>query len=285
MSLDYNQSTSAWGKCMQNAITKPYNWREKRNNRRPSGFGRASRHQTLASTPVPFARYLSRLHAPACWDLFDVITRQIPLMQSCFNEPWLISSTQHHPLLPWQPSASPLLGKPKGFIRDQSSKLLSPDPHRDSRWHAQSCGCAWETKSEIRPSGDQTSFCARLCARKCTCRWSRVIHSELWMTPTVWKYTSHLATEPLVALHAHTGFYWDSRFTIPNFLTSKLNEGMNNYSKQIIKKKREGMERNGKTRTEMKRKEMKKEEGTEEERTKRNKKEGGEENKGGKICI
>jgi len=28
---------------------------------------------------------------------------------------------------------------------------------------------------------------------------------------------------------------------------------MNNYNKQIIKKKREGMEKNGKTRTEMKR--------------------------------
>lgn len=88
---------------------------------------------TKLSLPHLFPLRAIYLHAPAFWDLFDVITWQIPLMQSGFKEPWLLISTQHHPLLPWQPSASPLLGKPKGFIRfirDHSSKLLSSDPHR-----------------------------------------------------------------------------------------------------------------------------------------------------------
>lgn len=114
--------------CM-NAIERHQNRREKRNSSKHSGFWRASyQHQTLASTPAPVSALSIHMHLLA-WTYSMSSTQRILSTQSGFKQPWLPLNIT---LLPWQRSASPLLGKPKGFlrcIRDHSSKLRSSDPH------------------------------------------------------------------------------------------------------------------------------------------------------------
>jgi len=131
-----------------------------------SCFWRASQHQTLASTPALFARYLStctcslgpiRCHLSqipyAKWvqrtmtALFHSTSpTSPPLTVTAVSLASPREAEGIHPLYPWSVVKAPQFGP-------------------TSRWHEQSWGCAWETKSEIRPSGDQISFCARLCAR------------------------------------------------------------------------------------------------------------------------
>lgn len=159
-----------------NAIVRHQNWREKRNNSRHSGFWRASyQHQTLASTPAPCARYLStctcspghiRCHHSA----------------NSFNAKWVqttLTSTQHHPLTMTAVSlASPR--EAEGIPPLYPSKLRSSDPHRGG------------TRSRVDARGRPKArsdlpvvirVFSQNCVRKRTCRWSRGVHSELWMTP------------------------------------------------------------------------------------------------------
>lgn len=127
----------------------------------------------LSRPHLPRARAIYP-HAPARLDIFDVITQQILSMQSGFKQPRLPLNIT---LLPWQRSASPLLGKPKGFLRDHSSKLRSSDPHRG--------GTRSRVDARGRPKARWWSeFFPQNCARKRTCRWCRGVHSELWMTPS-----------------------------------------------------------------------------------------------------
>lgn len=152
-------------------------------------------------------------------------------MQSGFKEPWPLSSTQHpqhQPLLPWQPSASPLLGKPKGFIRFiryHSSKLLSSDPHRGGTRSRVDARGRQKRDPEIQTFRWSDEFLRKtVCAQMHV----QVIPSDSqWVVndpPTHYGALNGLVIHTfddssLSCLYTHyfrSGFsYWDSRFTIP----------------------------------------------------------------------
>jgi len=93
--MDYKQSTSEWGICMRNVTARHRHWREKRINARHSLSGA----RLISSLPN------SRVHTCPLYAPFihmHLLARRHsmssnPLMQSGFKQPWLISSTQHHP--------------------------------------------------------------------------------------------------------------------------------------------------------------------------------------------
>lgn len=138
-----------------NAIARHQNWREKRNNSTHSAFWRASyQHQTLASTLAPCARYLS-----TCTCSLGHI--RCHHSANSFHAKWVQTtptSTQHHTLTMTAVSlASPREAEgipPWSFVK-------APQFGPTSRWHAQSSGCAWETKSEMVIRVFSSKLCAQ----------------------------------------------------------------------------------------------------------------------------